>query len=185
MTFSMWLAGFTWEGACSGHRCGRLLHDWVFVHCRECLGEQTSLNIGKKLLRKNINDKLRIIKPWVTNQCGSQLPCSIIYESNTIQVLFCIICLMALRFQLFIAFTERKKKYYSVWLYRKWGTHAQMFSQTLVHENSKEWNKIKKQTKKVRREAWVWKEAKRARKIRSPDRLSHPNQNIKIVNIIL
>ena len=35
--------------------------------------------------------------------------------------------------------------------YRKWGTHARVFCQTLEHGNSK--NEMK-QTKKVRREAW-------------------------------
>ena len=47
-----------------------------------------------------------------------------------------------------------------------------------------EWNKIKKQTKEVRRETWVWKKAKRARKKRSPDGLSHPNQHTIIMNKI-
>ena len=42
------------------------------------------------------------------------------------------------------------------------GTHARVFFQTLVNGNSK--NKIKKQTKKVKREARVWKEVQRARK---------------------
>ena len=45
-------------------------------------------------------------------------------------------------------------------------------------------NKTKRQTKTVRREALVWKEAKRARKKTSPDGLSHPNQNTIIINKI-
>ena len=49
----------------------------------------------------------------------------------------CRICLIALRFQLFIAFTERKKEGTIQYGYRKWGTHARVFSQTLTHGNSK------------------------------------------------
>ena len=44
------------------------------------------------------------------------------------------ICLIALRFQLFIAFTERKKEGTIQYGYRKWGTHARVFSQTLAWE---------------------------------------------------
>ena len=35
-------------------------------------------------------------------------------------------------------------------IYRKWGTHARVFSQTLEHGKQQEWNKIKELTKKVR-----------------------------------
>ena len=49
---------------------------------------------------------------------------------------------------------------------------------------AQEWNKIKKQTKKVRREAWVWKRVKAGTKKRSPDSPSHPNQNTIKINII-
>ena len=45
--------------------------------------------------------------------------------------------------------------------------HASIFPNTLAWEQQ-EWNKIKKQTKKVRREAWVWKEVKQARKNEVP-----------------
>ena len=44
-----------------------------------------------------------------------------------------------------------------------------------------EWNKRKKRTKTVSREAWVWKAAKRARK--SPIGQSQPNQIIYLINI--
>ena len=57
------------------------------------------------------------------------------------------ICLTALRFQLFIAFIERKKGAIQ-YGYRKWGTHARVFSQTLAHENSK--NEIRKRNRRRR-----------------------------------
>ena len=44
---------------------------------------------------------------------------------------------------------------------------------------------IKKQPKKVKREACEQKKAKQVRKIRYPNGLSHPNQNIIIINKIL
>ena len=53
-------------------------------------------------------------------------------SSNSISI-----CLIALRFQLFIAFTERKKEDTIQYGYRTWGTHARVFSQTLTHGNSK------------------------------------------------
>ena len=62
-------------------------------------------------------------------------------------------------------------------------SRSSVFPNTYAWEQQ-ELNKIKKQTKKVRREACVWKEAKRARKKTSPDGLSHPNQNTIIINII-
>ena len=30
-----------------------------------------------------------------------------------------------------------KRRYHSIWLHRKWETHARVFSQTLAHGNSK------------------------------------------------
>ena len=69
--------------------------------------------------------------------------------------------------------------------YMKWETHARVFFRTLAHGNSSnEIRQIKWQTKKVRREAWVWKEVKRGTKERSPDGLSQPNQNTILINII-
>ena len=51
--------------------------------------------------------------------------------------------------------------------YRKLGTNAEVFSQTLAHGNRK--NEIRqRQTKNSRREAWVWKEVKRALKKEVP-----------------
>ena len=47
-----------------------------------------------------------------------------------------------------------------------------IFPDTRLWEQQ-EWNKIKKQTKKVRREAWVWN-----------DGLSLPNQNTILINLI-
>ena len=47
------------------------------------------------------------------------------------------ICLIALLFQLFIAFTERKKEGTIQYGNSKLGTHAQVFSQTLADGNSK------------------------------------------------
>ena len=62
------------------------------------------------------------------------------------------ICLIALRFYLLIAFTERKKEGTIQYGYRKWGTHARVFSQTLAH-GQQEANKIMKQMKEVEGEA--------------------------------
>ena len=59
-----------------------------------------------------------------------------------------------------------------------------VFPNTFAWEQ-RERNKIKRQTKKVRRDARVYKEAKQARKKRNPDCLSHPNQNVLLINKIL
>ena len=92
------------------------------------------------------------------------------------------ICLIALRLKLFNAFTERKKKVpFSMaigngeLMHECFPKHLSMGTARMI--------KIKKQTKEVRREAWVWKKAKRARnKKRCPDGLSHPNQKTIIIN---
>ena len=62
-------------------------------------------------------------------------------------------------------------------------------SSSSVLPNTRAWeqqerNKIMKQTRKVRREAGVQKEASRHEK-KSPDGLSHPNQNIIKINTLL
>ena len=68
--------------------------------------------------------------------------------------------------------------------YRKWGTHAWVFSQTLAHAwEQQEWNKTMRQTKTVKSEAWVWKKSKAGTKERSPDRISLPNQNTIFINM--
>ena len=60
---------------------------------------------------------------------------------------------------------------------------------TIVFPNTREWeqqewNKTKRQTKKVRREAWVYIERSKAgTQERSPDGLSLPNQNTILIDI--
>ena len=43
--------------------------------------------------------------------------------------------------------------------YRKCGTHAQVFSKNTLSWELQEWNKTKRQKKKVRREEWVYMES--------------------------
>ena len=51
--------------------------------------------------------------------------------------------------------------------YGNGNSYTSVFPNTRAWEQQ-DWNKIKKQTKKVRIEAWVWKEAMRARKKKVP-----------------
>ena len=48
--------------------------------------------------------------------------------------------------------------------------HASVYQNTSSGEQQYIWNKIKKKTKEVRREAWVWKEANRAQKKKKSQR---------------
>ena len=93
-----------------------------------------------------------------------------LYRNTTIKYIknkFRRICLL-LRFLLFIAFHKLKRESTIPDGYRKWGTHARVFFPNTRAWELQEWNKIKKQTKNVRRDAWVWKEAKRERKKKVP-----------------
>ena len=63
---------------------------------------------------------------------------------------------------IFDAPKSEKRKYHSVWLQETGNSCTSVFPNTHAWEQQ-EWNKIMKQTKKVR-EAWVWKKGKRARK---------------------
>ena len=56
----------------------------------------------------------------------------------------------------------KKGTYHSVWLQDMGNSCTSVFPNTRAWEEQ-ERNKTKKQTKMVRRETWVWKEAKRAR----------------------
>ena len=67
--------------------------------------------------------------------------------------------------------------------YRKRGTHARAFSQTLTHGNSK--NEIRHETDEDTQKRGVSMEKSTAgTNKRSPDSLSHPNRNTIIINKI-
>ena len=79
---------------------------------------------------------------------------------------------------------KKNNKYHSVWLQELRNSCTSVSPNGCTWEQQ-EWNKTKKQMKKVRRGAWVWKEAKHAwKKKESPDGLNYPNQNTIIINII-
>ena len=64
--------------------------------------------------------------------------------------------------------------------YRTWGTHARVFSETLAHGNSK--NEIRQETDGDGKKRGVSMERSKAgTNKRSPDGLSHPNQNKIII----
>ena len=52
--------------------------------------------------------------------------------------------------------------------YKKLGTHERVFSQTLAHGNSKAEIRQWDRRKSIRRDTWVWKKVKRARKKEVP-----------------
>ena len=60
-----------------------------------------------------------------------------------------------------------KRKYQSVWLLEIGNSCTNVFPNTRTWKQQ-EWNKIKKQTKTIRREAWVWKEVKQPPKKEVP-----------------
>ena len=95
---------------------------------------------------------------WATSvtlgQVGDELPSGMSSSSSCSSR----ICLIA----------RAKKERTIQYGYRKWGTHARVFSPNTCAWEQQEWNKMKKHTKVVRRQAWVWKKAKRARKKEVP-----------------
>ena len=64
-----------------------------------------------------------------------------------------------------VVLSEKASIYTIQYGYSKWGTHARVFLQTLSHGNRK--NEIRQRKRNIRRDAWAWKEVKRARKMKS------------------
>ena len=80
-------------------------------------------------------------------------------------------------------FASRKNEGTIQYGYRTWGTHARVFSQTLTH--GKERTKEDKDTDEDGKKRGVSMERSKAgTNKRSPDGLSHPNQNTIIINKI-
>ena len=65
--------------------------------------------------------------------------------------------------------------------YRTWGTHERVFSQTLAHGNSKNEISQKETDEDGKKRGVSMERSKAGTNKRSPDGLSHPNQNTIII----
>ena len=70
-----------------------------------------------------------------------------------------------------------------VWFKKMVNSRMNVFPNTRAWE-PQEWNKTKRQTMKVRRDTWTWKEVTGARKKEIPTTLPNQNQNTILINLI-